>query len=264
MDAPLQCRFLSGTACLFSTRSPEKASGNADGNEDCAAMDCAAIIPFDEQSGVLVVADGMGGHAAGEVAARYAVESLATAIQSGRDSGSPLRSAIIDGFELANERVQQFAKGAGTTLAVAEISGQLVRPYHCGDSIILVTGQRGKLKLVTTSHSPIGYGVEAGLLDAQAAMHHEDRHLVLNAVGNTEMRIEIGSAIRLAPRDTLVVASDGLTDNLHVADIVQVMRKGNLHQSLTGLVRSCQDRMRGDSEYPCKPDDLTIIAFRLK
>ncbi len=236
-------------------RSPNKSTGNED---------CAAIIPFDAQSGALVIADGMGGHAAGEVASRCAVESLAGAISAGRDAGLLLRSAIINGFENANEAVQRFANGAGTTLAVAEINAGQVRTYHSGDSIILVTGQRGKIKLSTTSHSPIGYGVEAGFLDPHAAMHHEDRHLVLNAVGNAGMRIEIGSAIKLATRDTVLVASDGLTDNLHEADIVQAIRKGDLLKSLTHMVQRCHERMLGSQEHPCKPDDLTIAAFRLQ
>ena len=98
----------------------------------------------------------------------------------------------------------------GTTLAAVEISGVSARPYHIGDSSILITGQKGKLKLNTVAHSPVGFAVEAGLLDVDEALHHAERHLVSNVLGLENMRIELGSPVDLAPRDSLVIASDGL------------------------------------------------------
>ena len=80
-----------------------------------------------------------------------------------------------------------------------EISNGSVRPYHVGDSVILLVGQRGKIKLQTVSHSPVGYAVEAGVLDEVEAMHHQDRHVVSNFIGSPEMRIEVGAPLRLAP-----------------------------------------------------------------
>jgi protein phosphatase len=203
----------------------------------------------------------MGGHAAGEVAARTAVEAVAASVHDARETGLLLRTGIINGFEQANLAVQGLGTGAGTTLAVVELADGCARPYHAGDSVILVVGSHGKIKLETISHSPVGLGVEAGLLDADEALDHEHRHLVLNAVGSDSMRIEIGSAIRLAKRDTVVLASDGLTDNLTIEEIVGVIRKGELSRSLNGLVADCLVRMHGETA-PCKPDDLTVVAFR--
>ncbi|MGI9590762.1 MAG: PP2C family protein-serine/threonine phosphatase, partial [Myxococcota bacterium] len=79
---------------------------------------------------------------------------------------------------------------------------------------ILLIGQRGRVKLQTVDHSPVGFAVEAGLLDADAALHHEDRHIISNFVGGADLRIEMGSGLHLAERDTLCLASDGLADNL--------------------------------------------------
>ena len=123
-----------------------------------------------------------------------------------------LRAAILDGLERANQRVLELGIGAATTLAVAEIAGTTLRPYHVGDSSILVVGQRGKMKLQTMLHSPTGYAVEAGLLDEADALHHEERHLISNMVGAVDMRIEVGSAIRLALRDTVLLATDGSSE----------------------------------------------------
>ena len=77
---------------------------------------------------------------------------------------------------------------------------------------VLVTGGLGKIKLLTVSHSPVGMALESGLLDEAEAMHHEERHIVSNVVGSAGMRIEIGAKRKLAPRDTVLLASDGLAE----------------------------------------------------
>jgi serine/threonine protein phosphatase PrpC len=244
--------FLGGQTVVFSDRCPGKTTAN----EDAMAM-----VPVDEKSGVLIVADGMGGHAGGEVAARTAIDEVVAAVHDASAAGVVVRSAIVDGFESANEKVLALGTGGGTTLSVVEIDGEYARPYHAGDSIILVVGSKGKIKLETTSHSPVGYGVEAGLLDAAEAMHHEDRHVVLNAIGSEAMRIDIGSPVKLAKRDTILLASDGLTDNLSIDEIASQVRVGRLQKSVQQLVQFCQRRMNS-KEAPCKPDDLSVISFR--
>jgi PPM family protein phosphatase len=145
-----------------------------------------------------------------------------------------------------------------------EIQDCTVRTYHVGDSAILLTGQRGKLKLQTIAHSPIGYAVESGLIDEQAAIHHEERHVISNVIGSDQMRIEIGPAIEMAARDTLVLASDGLLDNLLPDEIVQRVRSGPLDAAVESLVQLARRRMNNEANaMPSKPDDLTVIAFRL-
>jgi serine/threonine protein phosphatase PrpC len=254
MDAPELIAAAGGTACVVSQRCPDKPTPNED---------AAAVIACGDDAAVLIVADGLGGASQGEVAARLAIESLAREIAAARTSGSQLRTAIIDGIERANAAVKELGVGAATTLAAVEISGRTIRPYHVGDSIILVAGGRGKLKLLTVAHSPVAYGVEAGLIDQAEAMHHEDRHLVSNFVGMSGMRIDIGPPLELAARDTLLIASDGLVDNLHLEEIVGGICRGRLERSAAQLAASSRERMliRQDGQ-PSKPDDLTLIAFR--
>ena len=135
--------------------------------------------------------------------------------------------------------------------------------YHVGDSVILVIGQRGKIKLQTIPHSPVGYAVEAGLLDEHEAMHHEDRHLIFNMLGSPDMRIEVGSTLELAPLETVLVASDGLADNVHTAEIVDILRKGPLDEATRALVALARARMLERTEHqPHKPDDLTVVVWR--
>jgi serine/threonine protein phosphatase PrpC len=245
-----------GTAAVFSARSPFKSSPNED---------AAAIFPYGESALVLAVADGVGGSRAGHEASKLAIESLEAMLARGAEKGANVRNAILNGFEAANRAVMDIGIGAATTLAVVEICDHMVRSYHAGDSLILVVGQRGKLKMQSVPHSPVGYGVEAGLLDEVEAMYHEERHVVSNVIGSTEMKIEIGPELKLAARDTLLIASDGLWDNLHKGEIVEVVRRGPLAGVMRTLRERCSEQMRrGEKGSPSKPDDLTFIVFRRK
>jgi len=248
--------FLGGTAAVFSTRSVDKETPNED---------AAAVIGLNGQSGILVVADGLGGSPAGEQASCLAIRQLVDSIKQTPQDEPTLRTAILNGIENANRAIAELGVGAATTLAVAEIQQRTVRPYHVGDSMILVVGQRGKIKLQTVSHSPVGYAVEAGLLDETEAMHHEERHIVSNIIGTPDMRIEVGSTIELARYDTLLLASDGLFDNLRTEEIIERIRKGPLKRATRALVEDCRRRMQTHEEgQPSKPDDLTFVAFRLR
>ena len=254
MDDVAVYAFGTGVVGLFSCRSP----GRERANEDSAAL-----LPFDATSGVLAVADGMGGERGGARASSLAIDSLETALDEARREGWMLRTAILNGFERANEAICEMGVGAGTTLAAVEIADDSIRPYHVGDSLILQIGQRGKLKLQTVAHSPVGFAVESGLLDEGEAMHHEHRHLVSNVLGAADMRIEVGSQRRIAPRDTLLLASDGLSDNLRTEEIVALLRTGPLEIACERLAELARARMHApNEEEPSKPDDLTFVAYR--
>ena len=155
------------------------------------------------------------------------------------------------------------ANGSATTMTVITIEGLIARSYQIGDSEALVVGQRGLIKLQTTAHSPTGFAVEAGFLDEREALHHEDRHLVSNFLGTSDMRIDVGAGVELRPRDTVLVASDGLTDNVHLDEIVEQVRTGGLVDSAAAVVKLAEERMSGAvSGQPSKPDDLSLILFR--
>lgn len=225
--------------------------------------DTAAIIPYGPGAAVLVVADGAGGLPAGKRASLTAVTTLAASLQTAMDKTMLLRTAILNGIEAANDAVLALANGSATTMTVITIEGLIARSYQIGDSEALVVGQRGLIKLQTTAHSPTGFAVEAGFLNEREALHHEDRHLVSNFLGTTDMRIDIGTGVELRPRDTVLVASDGLTDNVHLDETVERIRTGSLAASATELVALAERRMAGPvAGQPSKPDDLSLILFR--
>ena len=243
-----------GQVYAYTSRAPDKDSENED---------TIAVIPYGPEAAVLVVADGAGGLPAGRRASSTAVASLANSLHTSMEETMLLRTAILNGIDAANAAVQAIGNGSATTLTVITIEGRIARSYQVGDSEAMVVGQRGLIRLQTTPHSPTGFAVEAGFLDQKEALHHEDRYLVSNFLGTTDMRIDIGAEIRLQARDTVLLASDGLMDNVHVDEIIERIRKGRLEDAAGRVVSLARRRMTGVAPaQPSKPDDLSLILFR--
>jgi serine/threonine protein phosphatase PrpC len=243
-----------GSIVAFTVRAPDKESENED---------TVAVIPCGPDSVVLVIADGAGGLPAGKRASLTAVTSLAESLASVSTGATLLRTAILDGIESANDAVKRLANGSATTMTIVAIEGRLARSYQIGDSEAMVVGQRGRIRLQTTAHSPTGFAVEAGFLNEREALHHEERHLVSNFLGTQDMRIDVATPVELRARDTVLLASDGLTDNVHYADIVERIRKGPLELAASQVVDLAQRRMTvNHTSQPSKPDDLSLIVFR--
>ena len=252
MCEPVCMSLPGGDAWVYSRRCPGSPQ-----NQDAAA--CFVL----EAGAVLAVADGVGGQAGGASASRLALSGLAEHVEGLTGGNGAARAAILDATEEANRKVLELGVGAGTTLAAAEIFVDTLRPYHVGDSEILVVGQRGRVRLQTVSHSPVGYAVEAGILDDEEAIHHDERHLVSNLVGSAEMRIEVGSPLSLNLFDTVLLATDGVWDNLHSHEIIDTIRKGSLAQAAGRLAQAAAARMDEPREgQPSKPDDLTFVLYR--
>ena len=243
-----------GHAVAYTRRDPEKETDNED---------TVAILPYGPAAAIFVVADGAGGLPAGKRASLTAVKALAESLQVAMDETMLLRTAILNGIEAANTAVLGLANGSATTLTVITLEGRLARSYQVGDSEAIVIGQRGRVKLQTTAHSPTGFAVEAGFLDQREALHHAERHLVSNFIGTQDMRIDVGAAVELDLRDTILVASDGLMDNVHVDEIIHCVRKGRLMDAVNTVVDLASVRMeKAHDGEPSKPDDLSLILFR--
>jgi len=243
-----------GDVVAFSCPSPLRSTENED---------CAAVIPYGPQAVILVVADGAGGLPAGRLASHTAVTTLVKHLEASGEKTIMLRTAILDGIEAANAAVQNSANGSATTFTVITVEGLLARAYQIGDSEGLIVGQRGLLRLQTPVQSPTGFAVEAGFLNEREALRHRDRHLVSNFLGTSDMRIDIGPEVKLQPRDTIIVASDGLMDNVLVGEISERVRTGPLSKAADVVIALARRRMNGTAvEQPSKPDDLSLILFR--
>lgn len=242
-----------GRIAVRSLRGPGKPGPNED---------ASAVIPVGDDALVLAVADGVGGAPGGCEASTMAIETLQRVLAAAEPGSSP-RGAILDAIEKANEAILESGRRSATTLVVAEINGEQLRCYHIGDSELIVVGQRGRIKQRIIPHSPTGFAVEAGLLDEEEAVQHEQRHIIFNVIGAPDMRVDVSTAIRLATCDTVLLTSDGVLDNLYVDEIIEIIRVGALERAADHLLEAARARMeKRKGTDPSKPDDIAFVLYR--
>ena len=118
-------------------------------------------------------------------------------------------------------------------------------------------------RVSTIGHSPRDLGIEAGLIKELDYTVPETYASVTNLVGNPRLRIDVGYPFSLAARDTLLLASDGLSDNLTPGELREIMKEDSLTQVARKLLLTSSENMRQARTHgPSKPDDLTYILFR--
>src|SRR5918997_1505211 len=161
---------------------------------------------------LFVVADGMGGAQAGEVASRIAAESFEAAERQGEAAEAFLRQIA----EAANERIHGLSQhdssrsGMGTTLTAALVDGDDVAIAHVGDSRAYVF-RDGELRLLTTDHSLVEELRRQGRLTEEQAEDHPQRSIITRALG-PEAEVEVDTlSFSARPDDVFLLCSDGLT-----------------------------------------------------
>ncbi|PWU07101.1 MAG: hypothetical protein C5B51_10725 [Terriglobia bacterium] len=184
----------------------------------------------DPERGVFLVVDGIGGHAAGELAAQTAVDEIRRSLLTA--AGSPeerVRAAIAQANNRIFERSQadETCKGMACVLTMALIEDREITIGHVGDSrLYLIWG--GAIRKLTSDHSPVGEEEEAGRLTEEEAMRHPRRNEVFRDVGSCprsatdEGFIEIRKC-RLRPDAAILLCSDGLTDQLTAARVREIV-----------------------------------------
>ena len=138
-----------------------------------------------------------------------------------------------------------------------------MRTYNTGDSEAMVVGGRGRIKLRTVVQSPVGYQVAAGVLDEEEALHHDERHYISHVLGAKAMRIDVGPPHELDPRDTLVLGSDGLFDNVGREELADAVSGADLEEVARAVADLVQQRMEDPQKgEPSKEDDCTFVLYR--
>ena len=182
------------------------------GNEDAFLIDAPR--------GVFLVADGMGGHAAGEVASAVASEAVGRALLAGVDAGfgaDELARAMAESFSAAHQAILAYTlehpscAGMGTTLTTLVVCDDgTFRLGHIGDSRAYVL-RHGELLQVTRDHTWVQREVDAGRLNPRAAVRHRLAHVLTRALGADSADEPDLFAGTLLPGDLVLLATDGLT-----------------------------------------------------
>jgi PPM family protein phosphatase len=224
-------------------------------------QDALGFAKFDDGGTILCLADGAGGHKGGAAASKIVVNQILNRKYAMQFS-SQNRIEIIEGFEESNNRLLEDVPGAASTLVVAEIDENRARFYFAGDSIALVVGGRGKLKYRTYGHNPVDLGIQAGLLDEDFYDENEMRHYVTNIIGSKQMHIEASVNISLDPRDTILICSDGLYDNMKIEEICKIIGENDLEEAANLLISLAKKRMNSQKSEYSKFDDLSFFLYK--
>lgn len=255
LPAPMSLKTQQGAVLAVITPCPGEPSERLNQDSMC-------VTELVDRSLILAVADGAGGHRGGDQASRSALVKLLETLPK-EVSEIGWKGAILHAIDEANRSVLDLGIGALTTLVVAHINGDGARVFHVGDSEALVMGQRGGVKFRSIPHSPVGYALEAGLVNEKEALFHEERNIVSNLLGTAEMHIQISARVPLRLRDTLVLGSDGLFDNVTEEELTGFLRKGKLERQVVGLTELVRERMtQPGGGVPSKPDDLSFLVYR--
>jgi protein phosphatase len=186
-----------------------------DGNEDAYLID--------DTIGLVAVADGIGGHRAGEVASATAIEALRAAFASGRTLRESIEDANAAVFAKAQTDVN--LRGMGTTLTVGTlVAGDTILLGHVGDSRAYLLHD-GELRQVTVDHSLVEELVQEGRLTADEAAVHPQRSIITRSIG-TDALVDVDVyPVELALGDRLLLCSDGLTDMVQTDAIAATLRR---------------------------------------
>ncbi|MGD1995040.1 MAG: protein phosphatase 2C domain-containing protein [Anaerolineae bacterium] len=220
------------------------------------------IIPA---SGIFVLADGMGGHQAGEVASSLAARAVAHHImhqfclpilidQGHSRSHPPLNEVLVDAVQTANDTVADRVPGGGTTLTCALVLGPRVYIAHVGDSRAYVVTDDA-LDQITQDHSLVDRLVELGQLTRDEAAMHPQKNVLYRAVGQKGM-LEVDTYVRTIPHGgRLLLCSDGLWS------MVSDTEMGDIVASAPSLQAACESLIAAANRAG-GPDNVTAILVK--
>lgn len=224
------------------------------GNED------AFLLDF--QHGVFIVADGMGGHAAGEVASEMAVQIIARELGplrglSDRAAGDRMREAIRAANAAIFERTLAEAdkRGMGTTTTVLGLFAERYLIGQVGDSRAYLL-RNGLFQQLTKDHSYVQEQVDAGLLTADQARTHPYSNVITRCVGANEEVIPDVYFGTLRTGDVILLASDGLTGMLEDEHLAEILRG-------QGTPETWVSRMIAEANRRGGLDNITAIVVRV-
>lgn len=193
---------------------------------------------------VYIVADGMGGHNAGDYASKCAVETVAREIR-GSFEKSPIR-ILSKAIRVANDQIRRKARedasllGMGTTMVVATCLGRYLQVANVGDSRLYIIND--EIRQITRDHSLVEEMVRMGGLNREAARNHPDKNIITRAIGARDT-IEIDFFNEeLKSGDIVLMCSDGLTNMLEDEEIGRILKgEGTIEERAGKLIEAANN-----------------------
>ncbi|MBR3153495.1 MAG: Stp1/IreP family PP2C-type Ser/Thr phosphatase [Lachnospiraceae bacterium] len=193
-------------------------------NQDCVY---ASVEPVGNLPNLFIVADGMGGHKAGDFASRFAVNAVRESIGASQET-NPIK-LIRDAIELANRGIlresdeHEEMRGMGTTIVVTTIIDRYAYTANVGDSRLYLLGDT--LNQITKDHSLVEEMVRLGEITEAEARNHPDKNIITRAVGATP-NVDIDFFdYKVEPGGMILMCSDGLSNMVEDEDIRRILRR---------------------------------------
>jgi len=214
---------------------------------------------------LMVVADGMGGHPRGDVAAQIAVDQLVEDFE--REARPRLKrpdAFLVDGFSRAHRRIGRDARAMGvrgdprTVLVACVVQDAAVTWLHVGDSRFYLL-RRGRVVTRSRDDSFIQQLIDAGWLNEEDAGLHPDRNIVVKCVGGNEsLRLRRPERVALEPNDVVLLCSDGFWGPLASGELAEGLRGRDLDAEVDALVELAERR----TGVQC--DNVSVLALAWK
>ena len=184
---------------------------------------------------LFIVADGMGGHKAGDYASRYTIERVVASVSrnTGEEPIAIMKEAINKANELlvAESREDESKSGMGTTLVIGTIIGNKLFVANIGDSRLYVVGQN--MRQITRDHSLVDEMVRLGEINADEARVHPDKNILTRAVGTSDHVEADFFEVEITADDTILLCTDGLTNMVRDDEILDIIKKYDNAQAAT-------------------------------
>ncbi|MCD7957786.1 MAG: Stp1/IreP family PP2C-type Ser/Thr phosphatase [Lachnospiraceae bacterium] len=187
----------------------------------------ASEQPVGNLPNLMIVADGMGGHNAGDLASRYTVESIIEYLEKAGEK-RPI-ALLSEAIHYANDRVIEKAatdralEGMGTTVVAAVVRDGCLYVANVGDSRLYLIDQQ--ISQITRDHSLVEEMIRMGEIQRKDARTHPDKNVITRAIGvKAPVRIDFFD-VKLEEGDRILLCSDGLTNMVEDSEILQIVRK---------------------------------------
>lgn len=224
-------------------------------NEDAASVSAYRLEEGGPPSLLAIVADGVGGHRAGEIASQMAVDVVRRRVgeASGLEPVETLRGAIVEAGRAISTAAEAFLErqGMASTIAVAWIIDRRLYTAYAGDSRIYLH-RSGRLQQVTVDHSWVQEAIEHRIITPEEAPNHPHAHILRRylggnlepqpdfrlrlAAGETDRRSVANQGVSLSPGDRILLCTDGLTDLVSNAEIAAAIADTPPEEAATSLV----------------------------
>lgn len=214
--------------------------------------------PVGNLPNVFIVADGMGGHNAGDYASRLAVETVVEEIGASFEKNAV--KILNNAIRRANEQLRKRARedkalsGMGTTIVAATCIGRYLEVANVGDSRLYVISD--EIRQITEDHSLVEEMVRMGGLDKEAARNHPDKNIITRAVGaRRDVEVDFFN-VELQTGDLVLLCSDGLTNMVDDEMICRILKgDGNLEDRVEELMKTANEN--GGK------DNISVIVIEL-